>query len=97
MQAWRRYDGDGVALVGVLYQDSPNRAFEFLEERGGGWLQLHDTDSRAAIEYGVYGVPETFVIDERGVITYKKVGPLEGDELLVQIERARQGAGGIEP
>ena len=97
LDAWRTYAEQGVEVVGVLYQDSPDRADVFLDEHGGGWLQLHDADSRAAIEYGVYGVPETFVIGADGVIAFKKVGPIEAPELTAVLEEALTARNGSEP
>lgn len=96
MEAWQDYAEQGVEVVGVLYQDSPDRAEVFLAEHGGGWLQLHDVNSRAAIEYGVYGVPETFVIDADGVIAFKKVGPIEAHELTAALTKAMSDRAGAE-
>jgi cytochrome c biogenesis protein CcmG/thiol:disulfide interchange protein DsbE len=65
-----------VAFVGVSYQDSVSGAEAFLQERGGGWPALQDPDGSTAIDYGVYGIPETFFIDRSGVVRYKRVGQL---------------------
>ena len=82
----RAYADAGVAVVGVLYQDRPAAANRFLRELGGDWLQLVDPQARVAIDYGVYGVPETFVIDQAGRISYKETGPVTAARLAQVIE-----------
>ncbi len=66
----------GVRFVGVLYQDDPEPAINFLDELGWGsnYLYLVDPGSRAAIAFGVFGVPETFFIDAEGFIVAKIIG-----------------------
>jgi cytochrome c biogenesis protein CcmG/thiol:disulfide interchange protein DsbE len=70
------FDETGVQFVGVLYQDHPEPAISFLDELGWGnnYFYLVDPGSRAAIAFGVFGVPETFFIDTEGVITGKIIG-----------------------
>ena len=71
-----------VALYGLNYKDKRDDAMQWLRERGDPYLQsLSDTDGRVGIDYGVYGVPETFVIDREGVIRYKQIGPLTPESL----------------
>lgn len=84
--AWQRYRDRGVAFVGILFQDSTRAAQAYMEEMGGDWPTLTDPGSRTAIDYGVYGVPETFFVDHRGVITHKTVGGLTYEELIRRIE-----------
>lgn len=68
---------DGVTIYGINHKDAPGNARAFLEELGNPYARIGaDRDGRAAIEWGVYGVPETFVVNKNGVITYKHVGPL---------------------
>lgn len=66
----------GVTFVGVVYQDDPESAIGFLDELGWGdnYHYLVDPGSRAAISFGVFGVPETFFIDPEGVIVGKITG-----------------------
>jgi len=71
-----RYDPEDVLLLGVLYQDVPEKGRAFMQRYGGGWPSAVDYGSRTAIPYGVYGVPETFVVTPEGKIAYKLVGPL---------------------
>lgn len=82
----------GVRFLGLLYQDTPGNARAWLAELGEAYPSLLDDRSRAAIEYGVTGVPETFVIDQEGKVRYKKVGPVTLDELRAAIDPLVNGA-----
>ncbi|WP_369975160.1 DsbE family thiol:disulfide interchange protein [Xanthomonas bundabergensis] len=67
----------GVALVGYAYKDDPRDARAWLAQRGNPYaLVVVDQDGQRAIDFGVYGAPETFLIDAQGVIRYKHVGVL---------------------
>jgi len=67
----------GVPIVGLNYKDDPRNAQEWLLRLGDPYqVSLVDRDGRAAIDYGVYGVPETFVIDRQGIVRFKHIGPL---------------------
>ena len=66
--------GQGVQLVGILYNDSVSSALQFRHQLGGSWPLVSDPGDRVALDYGVRGVPETFVIDRRGIIVAKFVG-----------------------
>ena len=74
--AWLNYGPKGVAFVGVVYQDTASNARSFMKQRGGGWASVLDPEQQTAIDYGVYGVPETFFIDRKGIIRYKTTGPV---------------------
>jgi cytochrome c biogenesis protein CcmG/thiol:disulfide interchange protein DsbE len=79
-------------IVGLNTRDDPRSAQEWLRRLGDPYLATaSDTDGRVGIDYGVYGVPETFVIDQAGVVRHKHVGPLTsqnwGDELLPVLRR----------
>jgi len=82
-------------LVGINYRDSAENARRFLGRYGNPFAAVGvDTDGRAAIEWGVYGVPETFLIGRDGRILYKHVGPIVEETVpLVQreIEKALGG------
>jgi cytochrome c biogenesis protein CcmG, thiol:disulfide interchange protein DsbE len=66
-----------VPIVGFNYKDKPEDAIAWLAKHGDPYATtVADRDGRAAIEYGVYGVPETFLIDRSGTIRFKHVGPL---------------------
>ncbi|MBI2081868.1 MAG: TlpA family protein disulfide reductase [candidate division NC10 bacterium] len=85
--AWERYREKGVVLVGVIYQDREPNAREFIRRHGKTYPNGMDAKSRVAIDYGVYGVPETFFIDREGRIAHKHVGELPMDTLTREIER----------
>jgi cytochrome c biogenesis protein CcmG/thiol:disulfide interchange protein DsbE len=67
-------------VVGLNYKDAREDALPWLERNGDPfYASVYDGAGRIAIDYGVYGVPETYVIDRRGVIRYKHIGPLTRD------------------
>ena len=70
-----------VTLVGLNYKDQADAAIEWLSKLGNPYtVSLMDSEGRTGIDYGVYGVPETFVIDKRGVIRYKHTGAVTADD-----------------
>ena len=72
------YRGAGVTFVGVDYQDQRSNAAAFLDQlgRGSGYRYVTDPGSRAALDFGVFGVPETYVLDRSGTIAAKITGPV---------------------
>jgi len=69
-----------VTLHGLNYKDAPADAARWLDERGDPYTRTGaDIDGRVAIDWGVYGVPETFVIDRNGRIAYKQIGAITPD------------------
>lgn len=68
---------DGIQLLGINYKDKPENARRFLGSLGNPYTHIGaDGAGRAAIDWGVYGVPETFIVDRDGTIRYKFIGPL---------------------
>jgi len=66
-----------VPIVGLNYKDKPDQAKAWLRQFGDPYqLSVMDGDGRVGIDYGVYGVPETFLIDQRGIIRFKHIGPI---------------------
>ena len=66
-----------VPIYGLNYKDKPDAATAWLGKHGNPYtMSIVDGDGRVGIDYGVYGVPETFVIDKQGVIRYKHIGPV---------------------
>ncbi len=64
-------------LIGIDYKDKPEAAKAWLKQFGDPYqLSISDLNGQVGIDYGVYGVPETFVIDRSGIIRYKHIGPL---------------------
>ena len=69
-------------LIGINYKDSPDNARRFLGRYGNPFGSVGvDADGRTAIEWGVYGVPETFIVGRDGKIAYKLVGPITPDNI----------------
>ena len=79
-------------LEGIIYQDTEGNAKDFIQKHGKTYPNGMDSKSRIAIEYGVYGVPETFFIDREGRIAYKHLGEISMETLTAQIERLLAGA-----
>jgi len=71
-----------VKLYGLNYKDKREDALGWLQQFGNPYLKsMSDTGGLVGIDYGVYGVPETFVIDKQGVIRYKQIGPVTPEAL----------------
>ncbi|MEQ8379784.1 DsbE family thiol:disulfide interchange protein [Parvibaculum sp.] len=84
----------GVPFYGINYKDEPAAARRFLAELGNPFDRIgRDAQGRAAIDWGVYGVPETYVVDGNGRIAFKHVGPLTpeaiADDILPALRAAR--------
>lgn len=78
----RLAEHDGTVLYGINYKDEPAAAREWLGNLGNPYARIGaDQSGRAAIEWGVYGVPETFVVDRDGTIRYRHVGPIHSSEM----------------
>jgi cytochrome c biogenesis protein CcmG/thiol:disulfide interchange protein DsbE len=85
-------------IIGINYKDEPENARRFLGRYGNPFAAAGaDPNGRAAIEWGVYGVPETFIVGRDGRIVYKLVGPITPENLAAtikpEIERALGAAG----
>ena len=81
-----RLAADGVTIDGIDYKDKPDDAKRWLAELGDPYRRLGvDRDGRVAIDFGVYGVPETYVIDRAGAIRYRHVGPITPADLEQKI------------
>jgi cytochrome c biogenesis protein CcmG, thiol:disulfide interchange protein DsbE len=75
-----------VPLIGLDYKDKRPDALKFLSQMGDPYdLAAFDADGRVGIDYGVYGVPETYLIDKHGVIRYKRIGPVTREVLEEKI------------
>ena len=84
-----------VPIVGLDYKDQRDPALEFLRRGGDPYLlSAVDESGRVGIDYGVYGVPETFLIDKQGIIRYKHIGPITPKSLqetiLPLVEQLKQ-------
>lgn len=88
---WRRWKDRGVAFVGINMQDTDDRAREFMQRFSFTFPNLADRDGRTVIDYGVYGVPETFFIDREGRIARKIVGGVTADSLEETLRALTRG------
>lgn len=85
----------GVRLFGINQKDTAQNAASFLSELGNPYDAIGaDPASRVSIDWGVYGVPETFIVDAEGIIRFKHIGPMSADditrEIIPAIEAAKQ-------
>lgn len=79
--------GSNVQFVGVAYYDKNDAISSWLRRNGGSvYPTLVDIGGKAAIAYGVYGVPETYVIDRDGTVRFKHTGPIDPNQLVQQLE-----------
>ena len=78
----------GIApVIGLNYKDAREDALPWLKRNGDPFqLSVFDLDGRIGIDYGVYGVPETYVIDRKGMIRYKHIGPITPEIVQTKIE-----------
>jgi len=75
-----------VPIYGLDYKDDPSAGRTWLAQNGDPYTaSVIDRDGRVGIDYGVYGVPETFLIDKAGVVRYKQIGPITPDALKDKI------------
>jgi cytochrome c biogenesis protein CcmG, thiol:disulfide interchange protein DsbE len=73
---------EGVPIYGINYKDPPDQAKAWLAELGNPFEKIGaDRNGRVGIEWGVYGVPETFVVDAKGRIRHRHVGPIQARDL----------------
>jgi cytochrome c biogenesis protein CcmG/thiol:disulfide interchange protein DsbE len=85
----------GVALYGMVQKDTPQKVRAFLADVGNPYSRIDlDADGRASIEWGVYGVPETFIIDRNGIVRLRYAGPITADALANTILPAIESAQG---
>ncbi|MGZ5384757.1 MAG: TlpA family protein disulfide reductase [Acidimicrobiia bacterium] len=87
------YADRGVHFLGIVYQDKPAQASAFLDEfgRGTNYSYVVDLKSRAIVELGVFGVPETYIIDANGLIQWKKAGAVTAPALQTALDQVLAG------
>ena len=84
-------------LYGFNYKDEPQSAKNWLKEHGNPYQIIAvDAEGATAIDWGVYGTPETFIIDKKGIIRYKQIGPITAEvwekDLKPLVEKLRSEA-----
>ena len=85
-----------IPIYGLNYKDERPDAIRWLGQFGNPYLaNAYDREGRVGLDYGVYGVPETFLIDSKGVIRYKHIGPLSEqiwqEKITPEIQRIKTG------
>ena len=87
-------EDEGIPLYGISHRDRPEAAIAWLDRLGNPYQRIGSDAGRGAVEWGVYGLPETFVVDGAGRIRYHHRGPLYDkvveDELIPLIRALRQ-------
>lgn len=78
---WQRVREQGIIVLGVAIQDTPDAAREFAKNHGKTYPIAIDNSGKTSLDYGVSGVPETFIIDRAGVIRHKETGPVSAELL----------------
>ncbi|HSL50073.1 MAG TPA: TlpA disulfide reductase family protein [Candidatus Deferrimicrobiaceae bacterium] len=86
-RAWQAYRDRGVVLVGINIQDKEEPARRFLDRFGHTFPNAPDPAGRVSVDYGVYGVPETFFIDRTGRVRFKHVGAVTDEILKQQLDK----------
>ena len=77
----------GIPVIGIAYKDKPQATADFLTRHGDPYARLGaDLPGSVAIDWGLYGVPETYLIDGRGVVRWRYVGPLTPDAVVAQLD-----------
>jgi cytochrome c biogenesis protein CcmG/thiol:disulfide interchange protein DsbE len=90
---WQRY-GPGVAFVGIAVNDDEGPAEDFIRQYGKTYHLGSDVDGSVAVDYGLYGVPETFFIGRDGRILSRHIGPLTVDDLDRRVAELKAGVTG---
>jgi cytochrome c biogenesis protein CcmG, thiol:disulfide interchange protein DsbE len=86
-RSWRAYRDRGVVVIGVDVQDTAEAAEKFRRDFSLSFPNVRDLGGKVSVDYGVYGVPETFFIDRKGQIRAKHVGALTDEQFRTEVER----------
>jgi cytochrome c biogenesis protein CcmG/thiol:disulfide interchange protein DsbE len=78
---------DGLAMIGIVYRDRSEAARDFAAQLGAGWPQVMDPGEAVARAYGVYGPPESWLIDRDGRVFSRQIGPYREEELMAELDR----------
>ena len=84
---WERYRERGVVVIGANIQDRESPAREFIQKFGQTFPNGMDLTGKISIDFGVYGAPETFVVDQNGIIVAKFVGAVPEEWMMEHVER----------
>ncbi len=86
-------ENEGYTLFGINYKDKPEDALRWLNDLGNPYTRIgSDLNGRAGIEWGISGVPETFIVGGDGTVLYRYVGPVVGEEAVATFRAALEAA-----
>jgi len=89
-KAWQNYQNTGVQFVGIAIWDQTDAAKTFAQNNGAVWLNGVNGDGKIAIDFGVYGVPESFFISPDGTLVDRYVGPFVGADGTAKLDQYLQ-------
>jgi cytochrome c biogenesis protein CcmG/thiol:disulfide interchange protein DsbE len=89
--AWQKVKDRNLVFLGVALQDTEKDSRAFLEEFKITYPNGRDVSEKIAVDYGAWGIPESFFIDAQGRITYKHVGGIRADLVIAKLEEAAKG------
>jgi cytochrome c biogenesis protein CcmG/thiol:disulfide interchange protein DsbE len=89
--AWQKVKDKDMVFIGVALQDTDRNSLEFLKEFEVTYPNGKDASGKIAVDYGTWGIPESFFIDPQGRITYKHVGGIRAPLVLAKLEEAARG------
>jgi len=89
--AWQKVKDQNMVFIGVALQDTDEASREFLKEFDVTYPNGKDESGKIAVEYGTWGIPESFFIDPQGRITYKHVGGIRASVVVAKINEAAKG------
>jgi cytochrome c biogenesis protein CcmG/thiol:disulfide interchange protein DsbE len=87
----RRHAGD-TQVVSVVFQDDTSHVTSFFAQHGGDWPVVRDPAGRTALDFGVTGVPESYLVDPNGIVVARLVGGVQADALDVLLQQAKARA-----
>ena len=86
-------DEKALNIIGINYKDNPKKTVQWLKKLGNPYSNIAiDSNGRIAIDWGVYGIPETFIVDSKGIIKFRHIGPINKKkykEINLLIEKLR--------
>jgi cytochrome c biogenesis protein CcmG/thiol:disulfide interchange protein DsbE len=89
--AWQKVKDKNMVFVGVALQDTDKNSLAFLQEFNVTYPNGKDDTGKVSVDYGVWGIPESFFIDPQGRITYKHVGGIQAPMVIAKLEEALRG------
>ena len=89
--AWQKVKDKNVVFLGVALQDTDKNSLEFLKEFNVTYPNGKDESGKIGVDYGTWGIPESFFIDPQGRITYKHVGGIRAALVIAKLEEATKG------